>query len=74
MAKKVGFKGPSAAQPGSNPGDLATSFFSGENWAVQAVTLLGDGEKVPVAALGFVSVWILFVLRFTIFYGAFGTD
>lgn len=34
--------GPQAAQPGSNPAELAKSFFSEENWVYQTVTLLGD--------------------------------
>merc|ERR1711871_799118 len=41
-AKKAGQKGPAAAQPGTPPGELFRSFFSEENWAYQAVTLLRD--------------------------------
>jgi len=76
VVKKPGFKGPAAAQP-SPVESLLTApgkFFSSENWGVQAVTLLGDGESVPTGTLAFVGVWILFVLRFTIFYGFFGTE
>ena len=72
VAKKVSFKGPAAAQPGSSPTALVQDFFSSQNWAVQAVTLLGEDSTVPVSGLAFVGVWVLLVLRFTIFYGFFG--
>ena len=71
--KKVGFKGPAAAQPGSSPVGEVSKFFSSENWGVQAVTLLGDGENVPFAAIAGVGLWGLFALRFLIFYSAFET-
>merc|ERR1719440_204593 len=74
VVKKAGFKGPAAAQPGSSPVALVGDFFSTKNWGVQAVTLLGNGEEVPVAGLAFVGVWVLLVLRFTIFYGLFATE
>ena len=61
------FKGPAAAAPGSDVKALAGSFFSSDNWGVQAVTLLGDGENLPVGPLLIVGGWILFVLRFVIF-------
>lgn len=41
-AVKAGFKGPAAAQPGSDPKVLAKQFFSEENWAFQAVSMLRD--------------------------------
>merc|ERR1719231_1250526 len=51
VAKKAGFKGPAAAQPSPVQSLLSApgQFFSAENWGVQAVTLLGDGENVPSA-------------------------
>ena len=61
------FKGPAAAVPGSDVKALAGSFFSSDNWGVQAVTLLGDGENLPVGPLLIVGGWLLFVLRFVIF-------
>merc|ERR1719454_2412131 len=76
VVKKPGFKGPAAAQP-SPLDSLKTApfkFFSGENWGVQAVKLLGEDDTVPVGALGFVGLWVLLILRFTIFYGFFGTE
>ena len=60
------------ALPGTAPGDLVSGFFSEQNWGFQAVTLLGSDSTVPVAGLGFVAVWVLLILRFTIFYGFFG--
>ena len=71
-AVKKTFKGPAAAQPGSNPVGEVGKFFSTENWGVQAVTLLGDGESVPFAALAGVGLWGLFVLRFVLLYSFFG--
>ena len=65
--------GPGAAEPGSNPIALVGDFFSEKNWGVQAVTLLSPDDSVPSAALLGVGLWILFVLRFTIFYGFFGS-
>ena len=73
-AKGAGFNGPAAAQPGSNPVELVGSFFSSENWGVQAVSLLNPGEGVPAGPLLGVGLWILLVLRFTIFYGFFGSE
>ena len=32
----------------------------------------GEGGGIPLAGIAGVGVWILFVLRFTIFYGFFG--
>ena len=78
-AKKVakGLKGPAAAEPGTPVGDLIDGFFSEKNWGVQAVTILnsgsgGTGAGVPTVAIAGVAVWILFLLRFVIFYGFFG--
>ena len=73
VVKKAGFKGPAAAQPGSNPVELAGKFLSTENWGVQALQLLGDGT-VPVPVLAGVGVWVLILLRFVIFYGSFGVE
>jgi len=69
---KKSFKGPSAAQPGTGVGDLVSGFFSEKNWGVQAVTILNPGEGVPTTTLALGALWVLFVLRFVIFYGFFG--
>ena len=74
-ANAPGFTGPAAAQPGTSPGTIISGFFSEQNWGVQAVSLLNpSGDGVPTTPLLVIGLWILIVLRFTIFYGFFGTE
>ena len=68
VPKKAAARLAPGATPNQTGGTLTQDFFSERNWGVQAVKELG----VSPAGLGGVAIWILLVLRFTIFYGAFG--